>query len=95
VCRHTPEGHADHKSLCDALQLVSDITMHVNKGIHRSEAQQKVREVEATLISAPALSAPHREFLREGYLVKVGATGNRNTYVSSLVSDWIPNGSVV
>ncbi|ORZ30943.1 Dbl homology domain-containing protein [Catenaria anguillulae PL171] len=78
VLKHTPHDHPDHLGLVAALELMRDMADHLNHSVKDHEAQLKVADMRALLLSGTfkphkvakikELTTPARRFVHRGYL---------------------------
>jgi len=73
LLKHTPNWHADHCNLEEALARLKEIATGINEKKRESENQARVLQIEKEEISGQPnpLVAPHRTFVREGDVQRV------------------------
>ncbi|XP_062306747.1 FERM, ARHGEF and pleckstrin domain-containing protein 2 isoform X3 [Osmerus eperlanus] len=72
---HYPPEHPDHDDCKEALEEVADIAAQLQGSLVRLENFQKLTELQRDLIGIDNLTAPGREFIREGCLYKLTKKG--------------------
>uniref|UniRef100_A0A3Q3W424 Uncharacterized protein n=1 Tax=Mola mola TaxID=94237 RepID=A0A3Q3W424_MOLML len=72
LCKHYSPTHRDHD---DALNEVAEIATQLQSSLIRLENFQKLTELQRDLIGIENLTAPGREFIREGCLYKLTKKG--------------------
>jgi len=73
LLKSTPEDHAEHESISEALALVMEIAQANNDAIKARENKQKIMEIMCLLTSASRinlLDEPSRLLLKEGVLMR-------------------------
>ncbi|XP_076014892.1 FERM, ARHGEF and pleckstrin domain-containing protein 2 isoform X2 [Genypterus blacodes] len=75
LCKHYSPTHPDHQDCKEALKEVADITARLQSSLIRLENFQKLTELQRDLIGIDNLTAPGREFIREGCLYKLTKKG--------------------
>ncbi|XP_060775747.1 FERM, ARHGEF and pleckstrin domain-containing protein 2 isoform X2 [Neoarius graeffei] len=75
LCKHYSPEHRDHHDCKEALKEVADITAQLQSSLIRLENFQKLTELQRDLIGIENLTAPGREFIREGCLYKLTKKG--------------------
>ncbi|KAM6963101.1 FERM, ARHGEF and pleckstrin domain-containing protein 2 [Aplochiton taeniatus] len=75
LCKHYAPDHCDHDDCREALKEVADIAAQLRSSLIRLENFQKLTELQRDLIGIENLTAPGREFIREGCLYKLTKKG--------------------
>ncbi|KAM9482798.1 FERM, ARHGEF and pleckstrin domain-containing protein 2 [Clarias gariepinus] len=75
LCKHYSPEHRDHHDCKEALKEVTEITAQLQSSLIRLENFQKLTELQRDLIGIENLTAPGREFIREGCLYKLTKKG--------------------
>ncbi|XP_029938757.1 FERM, ARHGEF and pleckstrin domain-containing protein 2 isoform X2 [Salarias fasciatus] len=75
LCKHYSPSHRDHDDCKEALKEVADIAAQLQSSLIRLENFQKLTELQRDLIGIENLTAPGREFIREGCLYKLTKKG--------------------
>ncbi|XP_028259179.1 FERM, ARHGEF and pleckstrin domain-containing protein 2 isoform X2 [Parambassis ranga] len=75
LCKHYSPTHRDHDDCKEALKEVADIAAQLQSSLIRLENFQKLTELQRDLIGIENLTAPGREFIREGCLYKLTKKG--------------------
>ncbi|XP_032380975.1 FERM, ARHGEF and pleckstrin domain-containing protein 2 isoform X4 [Etheostoma spectabile] len=75
LCKHYSPTHRDHDSCKEALKEVAEIATQLQSSLIRLENFQKLTELQRDLIGIENLTAPGREFIREGCLYKLTKKG--------------------
>ncbi|KAF7661403.1 hypothetical protein LDENG_00262150 [Lucifuga dentata] len=75
LCKHYSPAHRDHDDCKEALKEVADIATQLQSSLIRLENFQKLTELQRDLIGIENLTAPGREFIREGCLYKLTKKG--------------------
>ncbi|KAM9762540.1 FERM, ARHGEF and pleckstrin domain-containing protein 2 isoform 2-T2 [Menidia menidia] len=75
LCKHYSPGHRDYYDCKEALKEVADIATQLQSSLIRLENFQKLTELQRDLIGIENLTAPGREFIREGCLYKLTKKG--------------------
>uniref|UniRef100_A0A4W4EC82 FERM, ARHGEF and pleckstrin domain-containing protein 2 n=1 Tax=Electrophorus electricus TaxID=8005 RepID=A0A4W4EC82_ELEEL len=76
LCRHYAPDHSDQRHCKgDALKEVAEIAAQLQSSLIRLENFQKLTELQRDLIGIENLTAPGREFIREGCLFKLTKKG--------------------
>ncbi|KAI4889002.1 hypothetical protein NFI96_019103 [Prochilodus magdalenae] len=75
LCKHYTPDHKDHHDCKEALKEVAEITAQLQSSLIRLENFQKLTELQRDLIGIENLTAPGREFIREGCLYKLTKKG--------------------
>uniref|UniRef100_A0AAR2KLB1 FERM, ARHGEF and pleckstrin domain-containing protein 2 n=1 Tax=Pygocentrus nattereri TaxID=42514 RepID=A0AAR2KLB1_PYGNA len=75
LCKHYAPDHRDHHDCKEALKEVAEITAQLQSSLIRLENFQKLTELQRDLIGIENLTAPGREFIREGCLYKLTKKG--------------------
>uniref|UniRef100_A0A8C5GDV5 FERM, ARHGEF and pleckstrin domain-containing protein 2 n=1 Tax=Gouania willdenowi TaxID=441366 RepID=A0A8C5GDV5_GOUWI len=75
LCKHYSPKHRDHQDCKEALKEVADIALQLQSSLIRLENFQKLTELQRDLIGIENLTAPGREFIREGCLYKLTKKG--------------------
>ncbi|XP_072540167.1 FERM, ARHGEF and pleckstrin domain-containing protein 2 isoform X1 [Salminus brasiliensis] len=75
LCKHYVPDHKDHHDCKEALKEVADIAAQLQSSLIRLENFQKLTELQRDLIGIENLTAPGREFIREGCLYKLTKKG--------------------
>lgn len=75
LCKHYSPEHRDHQDCKEALKEVAEITAQLQTSLIRLENFQKLTELQRDLIGIENLTAPGREFIREGCLYKLTKKG--------------------
>uniref|UniRef100_A0A3P8VEJ4 FERM, ARHGEF and pleckstrin domain-containing protein 2 n=1 Tax=Cynoglossus semilaevis TaxID=244447 RepID=A0A3P8VEJ4_CYNSE len=75
LCKHYSPAHRDHDDCKEALKEVAEMATQLQKSLIRLENFQKLTELQRDLIGVENLSAPGREFVREGCLYKLTKKG--------------------
>lgn len=75
LCKHYSPSHRDHDDCKEALKEVADIATQLQSSLIRLENFQKLTELQRDLIGIENLTAPGREFIREGCLYKLTKKG--------------------
>uniref|UniRef100_A0A8C3ND00 FERM, ARHGEF and pleckstrin domain-containing protein 2 n=1 Tax=Geospiza parvula TaxID=87175 RepID=A0A8C3ND00_GEOPR len=74
LCKHYTAEHRDFAD-CHALKEVTEMTSQLQHSLIRLENFQKLTELQHDLIGVDNLTAPGREFIREGCLYKLTKKG--------------------
>ncbi|XP_008291393.1 FERM, RhoGEF and pleckstrin domain-containing protein 2 isoform X1 [Stegastes partitus] len=75
LCKHYSPIHRDHDDCKEALKEVAEIATQLQSSLIRLENFQKLTELQRDLIGIENLTAPGREFIREGCLYKLTKKG--------------------
>ncbi|XP_033996765.1 FERM, ARHGEF and pleckstrin domain-containing protein 2 isoform X1 [Trematomus bernacchii] len=75
LCKHYSPSHRDHDDCKEALKEVAEIATQLQSSLIRLENFQKLTELQRDLIGIENLTAPGREFIREGCLYKLTKKG--------------------
>ncbi|XP_062853274.1 FERM, ARHGEF and pleckstrin domain-containing protein 2 isoform X1 [Trichomycterus rosablanca] len=75
LCKHYAPEHRDHHDCREALKEVTEVTAQLQSSLIRLENFQKLTELQRDLIGIENLTAPGREFIREGCLYKLTKKG--------------------
>ncbi|KAA0713088.1 FERM, ARHGEF and pleckstrin domain-containing protein 2 FERM domain-including [Triplophysa tibetana] len=75
LCNHYTPQHTDYKDCKEALKEVAGIATPLQSSLIRLENFQKLTELQRDLIGIEKLTAPGREFIREGCLYKLTKKG--------------------
>ncbi|KFW00912.1 FERM, RhoGEF and pleckstrin domain-containing protein 2, partial [Fulmarus glacialis] len=75
LCRHYTAEHRDFADCRNALKEVTEMTSQLQHSLIRLENFQKLTELQHDLIGIDNLTAPGREFIREGCLYKLTKKG--------------------
>ncbi|KAM6921749.1 FERM, ARHGEF and pleckstrin domain-containing protein 2 isoform 2-T2 [Xenentodon cancila] len=75
LCKHYSSAHRDLDDCKEALKEVADIAAQLQSSLIRLENFQKLTELQRDLIGIENLTAPGREFIREGCLYKLTKKG--------------------
>ncbi|XP_029285268.1 FERM, ARHGEF and pleckstrin domain-containing protein 2 isoform X2 [Cottoperca gobio] len=75
LCKHYSPNHRDHDDCKEALKEVAEIATQLQSSLIRLENFQKLTELQRDLIGIENLTAPGREFIREGCLYKLTKKG--------------------
>ncbi|XP_054644631.1 FERM, ARHGEF and pleckstrin domain-containing protein 2 isoform X1 [Dunckerocampus dactyliophorus] len=75
LSKHYSPAHRDHADCKEALKEVADIATQLQSSLIRLENFQKLTELQRDLIGIENLTAPGREFIREGCLYKLTKKG--------------------
>ncbi|KAG7228666.1 hypothetical protein INR49_008442 [Caranx melampygus] len=75
LCKHYSPVHRDHDDCKEALKEVAEIATQLQSSLIRLENFQKLTELQRDLIGIENLTAPGREFIREGCLYKLTKKG--------------------
>ncbi|XP_039666781.1 FERM, ARHGEF and pleckstrin domain-containing protein 2 isoform X3 [Perca fluviatilis] len=75
LCKHYAPTHRDHDACKEALKEVAEIATQLQSSLIRLENFQKLTELQRDLIGIENLTAPGREFIREGCLYKLTKKG--------------------
>ncbi|KFW09161.1 FERM, RhoGEF and pleckstrin domain-containing protein 2, partial [Eurypyga helias] len=75
LCRHYTPEHRDFADCRNALKEVTEMTSQLQHSLIRLENFQKLTELQHDLIGVDNLTAPGREFIREGCLYKLTKKG--------------------
>ncbi|XP_041696613.2 FERM, ARHGEF and pleckstrin domain-containing protein 2 isoform X2 [Coregonus clupeaformis] len=75
LCKHYAPDHPDHNNCREALKEVAEMTTQLQSSLIRLENFQKLSELQRDLIGIENLTAPGREFIREGCLYKLTKKG--------------------
>ncbi|NXU88862.1 FARP2 protein, partial [Xiphorhynchus elegans] len=75
LCRHYTPEHRDFADCRSALKEVTEMTSQLQHSLIRLENFQKLTELQHDLIGIDNLTAPGREFIREGCLYKLTKKG--------------------
>uniref|UniRef100_A0A672SJ60 FERM, ARHGEF and pleckstrin domain-containing protein 2 n=1 Tax=Sinocyclocheilus grahami TaxID=75366 RepID=A0A672SJ60_SINGR len=75
LCKHYAPPHRDYDDCKEALKEVAEIAAQLQSSLIRLENFQKLTELQRDLIGIENLSAPGREFIREGCLYKLTKKG--------------------
>jgi hypothetical protein len=70
VLRFTPQGDALMPQLQQALEIISEVAIKINRDVHAREAQDKMLQLQHEFGALDFLE-PSRHFVMEGDLVKV------------------------
>ncbi|XP_073810206.1 FERM, ARHGEF and pleckstrin domain-containing protein 2 isoform X7 [Danio rerio] len=75
LCKHYSPQHRDYDDCKEALKEVAEIATQLQSSLIRLENFQKLTELQRDLIGIENLTAPGREFIREGCLYKLTKKG--------------------
>ncbi|KFQ72246.1 FERM, RhoGEF and pleckstrin domain-containing protein 2, partial [Phaethon lepturus] len=75
LCKHYTPEHRDFADCRNALKEVTEMTSQLQHSLIRLENFQKLTELQHDLIGIDNLTAPGREFIREGCLYKLTKKG--------------------
>ncbi|XP_014856800.1 PREDICTED: FERM, RhoGEF and pleckstrin domain-containing protein 2 isoform X2 [Poecilia mexicana] len=75
LCKHYSPAHRDYEDCKEALKEVAEIATQLQSSLIRLENFQKLTELQRDLIGIENLTAPGREFIREGCLYKLTKKG--------------------
>ncbi|XP_026069616.1 FERM, ARHGEF and pleckstrin domain-containing protein 2 [Carassius auratus] len=75
LCKHYAPQHRDYDDCEEALKEVAEIAARLQSSLIRLENFQKLTELQRDLIGIENLTAPGREFIREGCLYKLTKKG--------------------
>uniref|UniRef100_A0A3Q2D8N7 FERM, ARHGEF and pleckstrin domain-containing protein 2 n=1 Tax=Cyprinodon variegatus TaxID=28743 RepID=A0A3Q2D8N7_CYPVA len=75
LCKHYSAAHRDYEDCREALKEVAEIANQLQSSLIRLENFQKLTELQRDLIGIDNLTAPGREFIREGCLYKLTKKG--------------------
>uniref|UniRef100_A0A8C1FZ09 FERM, ARH/RhoGEF and pleckstrin domain protein 2 n=1 Tax=Cyprinus carpio carpio TaxID=630221 RepID=A0A8C1FZ09_CYPCA len=75
LCKHYAPQHRDYDDCKEALKEVAEIAAQLQSSLIRLENFQKLTELQRDLIGIENLTAPEREFIREGCLYKLTKKG--------------------
>ncbi|XP_033934582.1 FERM, ARHGEF and pleckstrin domain-containing protein 2 isoform X4 [Pseudochaenichthys georgianus] len=75
LCKHYSPSHRDQDDCKEALKEVAEIATQLQSSLIRLENFQKLTELQRDLIGIENLTAPGREFIREGCLFKLTKKG--------------------
>ncbi|XP_077389295.1 FERM, ARHGEF and pleckstrin domain-containing protein 2 isoform X2 [Festucalex cinctus] len=75
LCKHYGPAHRHHTDCKEALKEVAEIAAQLHSSLIRLENFQKLTELQRDLIGIENLTAPGREFIREGCLYKLTKKG--------------------
>ncbi|KFV49157.1 FERM, RhoGEF and pleckstrin domain-containing protein 2, partial [Tyto alba] len=75
LCKHYTAEHRDFADCRNALKEVTEMTARLQHSLIRLENFQKLTELQHDLIGIDNLTAPGREFIREGCLYKLTKKG--------------------
>uniref|UniRef100_A0A669CI83 FERM, ARHGEF and pleckstrin domain-containing protein 2 n=1 Tax=Oreochromis niloticus TaxID=8128 RepID=A0A669CI83_ORENI len=75
LCKHYSPAHRDYDDCKEALKEVAEIATQLQSSLIRLENFQKLTELQRDLIGIENLTAPGREFIREGCLYKLTKKG--------------------
>ncbi|XP_047442534.1 FERM, ARHGEF and pleckstrin domain-containing protein 2 isoform X2 [Mugil cephalus] len=75
LCKHYSPTHRDYDDCKKALNEVAEIATQLQSSLIRLENFQKLTELQRDLIGIENLTAPGREFIREGCLYKLTKKG--------------------
>ncbi|POI23880.1 hypothetical protein CIB84_012371, partial [Bambusicola thoracicus] len=75
LCKHYTVEHRDFADCRNALKEVTEMTSQLQHSLIRLENFQKLTELQHDLIGIDNLTAPGREFIREGCLYKLTKKG--------------------
>ncbi|XP_032049242.1 FERM, ARHGEF and pleckstrin domain-containing protein 2 isoform X2 [Aythya fuligula] len=75
LCKHYTAEHRDFADCRNALKEVTEMTSQLQHSLIRLENFQKLTELQHDLIGIDNLTAPGREFIREGCLYKLTKKG--------------------
>ncbi|XP_055799912.1 FERM, ARHGEF and pleckstrin domain-containing protein 2 isoform X5 [Salvelinus fontinalis] len=75
LCKHYSPDHLDHNNCREALKEVAEMATQLQSSLIRLENFQKLSELQRDLIGIENLTAPGREFIREGCLYKLTKKG--------------------
>uniref|UniRef100_A0A671T3C8 FERM, ARHGEF and pleckstrin domain-containing protein 2 n=1 Tax=Sinocyclocheilus anshuiensis TaxID=1608454 RepID=A0A671T3C8_9TELE len=75
LCKHYVPQHRDYDDCKEALKEVAEIAAQLQSSLIRLENFQKLTELQRDLIGIENLTAPGREFIREGCLYKLTKKG--------------------
>ncbi|XP_077573286.1 FERM, ARHGEF and pleckstrin domain-containing protein 2 isoform X2 [Stigmatopora nigra] len=75
LCKHYGSAHRHHIDCKEALKEVAEMAAQLESSLIRLENFQKLTELQRDLIGIDNLTAPGREFIREGCLYKLTKKG--------------------
>ncbi|XP_037530286.1 FERM, ARHGEF and pleckstrin domain-containing protein 2 [Nematolebias whitei] len=75
LCKHYSPAHRDYNDCKEALQEVAEMATQLQSSLIRLENFQKLTELQRDLIGIENLTAPGRDFIREGCLYKLTKKG--------------------
>ncbi|XP_061636330.1 FERM, ARHGEF and pleckstrin domain-containing protein 2 [Phyllopteryx taeniolatus] len=75
LCKHYGPAHRHHSHCKEALKEVAEMAAQLRSSLIRLENFQKLTELQRDLIGIDDLTAPGREFIREGCLYKLTKKG--------------------
>ncbi|XP_036376568.1 FERM, ARHGEF and pleckstrin domain-containing protein 2 [Megalops cyprinoides] len=75
LCKHYASEHRDRNDCKEALKEVAEMAAQLQSSLIRLENFQKLTELQRDLIGIENLTAPGREFIREGCLYKLTKKG--------------------
>uniref|UniRef100_A0A3B5LA83 FERM, ARHGEF and pleckstrin domain-containing protein 2 n=1 Tax=Xiphophorus couchianus TaxID=32473 RepID=A0A3B5LA83_9TELE len=75
LCKHYSPAHRDYEDCKEAMKEVAEIATQLQSSLIRLENFQKLTELQRDLIGIENLTAPGREFIREGCLYKLTKKG--------------------
>uniref|UniRef100_A0A8C5K9L4 FERM, ARHGEF and pleckstrin domain-containing protein 2 n=1 Tax=Jaculus jaculus TaxID=51337 RepID=A0A8C5K9L4_JACJA len=75
LCDHYSPRHHDYADCNDALKAITEVTTKLQHSLIRLQNLQKLTELQRDLIGIENLTAPGREFIREGCLHKLTKRG--------------------
>ncbi|KAJ8270401.1 hypothetical protein GJAV_G00114100 [Gymnothorax javanicus] len=75
LCKHYGPEHRDRDDCIEALKEVAEMAAQLQSSLIRLENFQKLTELQRDLIGVESLTAPGREFIREGCLYKLTKKG--------------------
>ncbi|KAL2300983.1 hypothetical protein Nmel_011538, partial [Mimus melanotis] len=75
LCKHYTAEHRDFADCRNALKEITEMTSQLQHSLIRLENFQKLTELQHDLIGVDNLTAPGREFIREGCLYKLTKKG--------------------
>uniref|UniRef100_A0A8C9TEB9 FERM, ARHGEF and pleckstrin domain-containing protein 2 n=1 Tax=Scleropages formosus TaxID=113540 RepID=A0A8C9TEB9_SCLFO len=75
LCKHYAPHHRDHSDCKEALKVVAEMAAQLQSSLIRLENFQKLTELQRDLIGIENLTAPGRQFIREGCLYKLTKKG--------------------
>ncbi|XP_064194947.1 FERM, ARHGEF and pleckstrin domain-containing protein 2-like [Anguilla rostrata] len=75
LCKHYSPEHRDRLDCTEALKEVAEMAAQLQSSLIRLENFQKLTELQRDLIGIENLTAPGREFIREGCLYKLTKKG--------------------
>eukprot|EP01103_Thecamoeba_quadrilineata_P004482 TRINITY_DN1421_c0_g1_i1.p1 TRINITY_DN1421_c0_g1~~TRINITY_DN1421_c0_g1_i1.p1 ORF type:complete len:390 (+),score=82.10 TRINITY_DN1421_c0_g1_i1:845-2014(+) len=86
LLQNTEESHPDFEALTTSLALVQEVATSLNTHLHQEENRRKILEIQSRFIIAysfqdPQLVAPHRVFIKEGDLQKIGKKAVKQKYL--------------